>query len=371
LSVLVVTNDFPPRPGGIQAFVHGLVSRMPADDVVVYASSYDGSPEFDAAQPFRVVRYPGGMLLPTPRVAREVQALAREANCSAAWFGASAPLGLLSTKLRAAGVQRIVASTHGHEVGWAALPVARQILRRIGRSVDVVTYLGDYTRSRLAPVFGPGVRMEQLAPGVDSAVFRPDVASLRSELGLADRPVIVCVSRLVARKGQDTLVRALPVIRRAVPDAALLLVGGGGYRRALERLAREHDVERDVVLTGSVPWPELPAYYTCGDVFAMPCRTRYAGLDVEGLGVVYLEAAASGLPVVAGDSGGAADAVLDGETGLVVDGRSVSAVAAAVTDLLGDETRAKAMGNAGRAWVEAHWRWDLLTHRLQELLEPH
>src|SRR5205807_2157230 len=181
LSVLVVTNDFPPRPGGIQAFVHGLVSRLPADEVVVYASTYDGCRDFDTAQPFRVVRYPGGMMLPTRRVAREVQALARTEGCTVAWFGASTPLGLLAPGLREAGIGRIVASTHGHEVGWAALPAARQILRRIGRSVDVVTYLGDYTRSRLAPVFGPGVRMEQLAPGVDPAVFRPDVASLRSE----------------------------------------------------------------------------------------------------------------------------------------------------------------------------------------------
>jgi phosphatidylinositol alpha-1,6-mannosyltransferase len=370
LTTLVVTNDFPPRPGGIQAFVHGLVSRLPADDVVVYASSYDGWQDFDAAQPFRVVRYPGRMMVPTRRVAREVQAIARAERCSAVWFGASTPLGLLAPGLRAAGVQRIVASTHGHEVGWAALPAARQVLRRIGRTVDVVTYLGEYTRSRLAPVFGPGVRMEQLAPGVDTAVFRPDVSSMRSQLGLGSRPVVVCVSRLVARKGQDTLVRALPAIRRAVPDAALLLVGGGGHRRVLERLARQHDVERDVVFTGSVPWQELPAYYACGDVFAMPCRTRYAGLDVEGLGVVYLEAAATGLPVVAGNSGGAADAVRDGETGVVVDGESVPAVATAVSDLLGDPTRAKAMGVAGRAWVEERWRWDLLAARLHELLTP-
>jgi phosphatidylinositol alpha-1,6-mannosyltransferase len=275
---------------------------------------------------------------------------------------------LLAPTLRDAGARRIVASTHGHEVGWAKLPVARQLLRRIGGSVDVVTYLGEYTHRRVAPAFGPGVRMERLAPGVDIDVFRPDVEPMRTALGLAGRPVVVCVSRLVARKGQDTLIRALPSIQRRVPDAALLLVGGGPYERRLRSLARDTGVERDVVFTGSVPWRQLPAYYATGDVFAMPCRTRYGGMDVEGLGVVFLEAAATGLPVVAGDSGGAPDAVRAGETGLVVDGRSVSAVATSVGDLLVDPTRAKAMGAAGREWVEVEWQWSTLAGKLQHLL---
>ena len=148
---------------------------------------------------------------------------------------------------------------------------------------------------------------------------------VRARLGLTDRPVVVCVSRLVPRKGQDTLIRALPEIRRRVPDAALLIVGGGPYRATLEKLARQTGVERDVVFTGSVPSAELPAHYAAGDVYAMPCRTRNRGLDVEGLGIVYLEASATGLPVVAGDSGGAPDAVREGETGYVVRGRDVAA----------------------------------------------
>jgi phosphatidylinositol alpha-1,6-mannosyltransferase len=365
---LVITNDFPPRPGGIQAFVHGLVSRLPADEVVVYASTWKGSAAFDAEQAFPVVRYPGGLMVPTPTVARQARVIARAEGCDSVWFGASAPLGLLASGLRRSGVSRFVATTHGHEVGWAMLPVARQVLRRIGTSVDVVTYLGEYTRRRLAPAFGRGVRMEQLAPGVDTEMFRPDVESARGRLGLADRPVVVCVSRLVARKGQDTLIRALPSIRQRVPDVALLLVGEGPYRATLERLVRENGVERDVVITGSVPWSELPSHYAAGDVFAMPCRTRHGGIDVEGLGVVYLEAAATGLPVVAGNSGGAPDAVLDGESGDVVDGTSVAAVGDAVAGLLGDPPRAQTMGTKGRAWVEDHWRWDGIAARLQELL---
>jgi phosphatidylinositol alpha-1,6-mannosyltransferase len=364
---LVVTNDFPPRPGGIQAFVHGLATHLPADSVVVYASTWGDAATFDAAQPFQVVRYRGGLMVPTPGVLRQAREVARAEGCDSVWFGASAPLGLLARPLRRAGVSRAVASTHGHEVGWTMLPVARQLLRRIGRDVDVLTYLGDYTRTRLAPAVGAGVRLEQLSSGVDTTAFRPDVGGaedVRARYGLTGRPVVVCVSRLVQRKGQDVLIRAMPAIRARVPDAALLCVGGGPHRGRLEGLVTDLGLTGHVVLTGSVPWLELPSYYAAGDVFAMPCRTRLHGADVEGLGVVYLEASATGLPVVAGDSGGAPDAVIEGETGHVVDGRSVVAVTDAVAGLLADPERARRLGAAGRAWVEREWRWEVLAGRL-------
>ena len=366
---LVVTNDYPPRPGGIQAFVHGYVSRLP--DVVVYAPAWKGADAFDAALDYPVIRHPGSLMLPGPSVLRRAREIARAEGCTAVWFGAAAPLGLLAPALRRAGVQRSVATTHGHEVGWAMLPGARRTLRRIARGVDVLTYLGPYTRDRLAPALGRYAgRLAHLPTGVDTAAFRPDAqgAQLRQRLGLGGRPVVVCVSRLVPRKGQDVLIRAWPQIRRRVPGAALLLVGGGPFRPALERLVREHDVAADVVFTGSVPWSELPAHYGAGDVFAMPCRTRRRGLEVEGLGIVYLEASASGLPVVAGDSGGAPDAVLDGHTGHVVDGRDITALAERVVGLLDDPAAARAMGAAGRAWVERVWRWEVLVPRLAALL---
>ena len=367
MRTLVVTNDFPPRPGGIQAYVHGLAGRLPGDEVVVYAPAWRGAAAFDAEQRFPVVRHPTSLMLPVPEVLRRARSLARAEGCDRVWFGAAAPLALLARPL---GLDRAVASTHGHEVGWARLPGARSALRRIGRDVDVVTYLGDYTRRRIAPAVGPGARLERLPSGVDTSVFRPGAggAEVRRRHGLADRPVVVCVSRLVPRKGQDVLVRALPELRRRVPGTVLLLVGGGPDLPRLRRLAAEHGVADDVVLTGSVPWAELPAHHDAGDVFAMPCRTRRAGLEVEGLGIVFLEASATGLPVVAGRSGGSPDAVLDGRTGSVVDGRSVVEVTDAVAGLLADPDRARAMGRAGRAWVEREWRWDVLAGRLRELL---
>ena len=367
---LVVTNDFPPRAGGIQAYVHTLVSRQPPGSMVVFASSSRGAAAFDAEQPFPVVRYPTGMLLPTPDVLRRARQVARAEGCTAVWFGAAAPLALLAPGLRRAGMERLVASTHGHEVGWAAVPGGRPALRQIGRTVDVVTYLGEYTRARLAPALGTGARLERLPPGVDTAIFTPraDGEPVRRRYRLEDRPTAVCVSRLVPRKGQDTLIRAWPQVRWRVAGAVLLVVGRGRDLPRLRRLAAAHGVERDVVFTGGVPWAELPAHYAAGHVFAMPCRTRRAGLDVEGLGLVYLEASATGLPVVAGDSGGAPDAVLPGETGFVVPGRDLTAVADRVATLLTDRDAAQAMGEKGRSWVEREWRWDTLAGRLGGLL---
>jgi phosphatidylinositol alpha-1,6-mannosyltransferase len=371
MRTLLVTNDFPPRPGGIQSFVHNLALRQPADSLVVYASRWGEPAAFDARQPFEVVREDTSVLLPTPAVARRAVALARSHGCEAVWFGAAAPLGLLARPLRReAGVRRAVALTHGHEVGWASLPGARGLLRRIARGQDVLTYLGEYTRTRLARAVAGLTDLRRLVPGVDVDTYHPDVdgAEVRARYRLGDRPVVVCVSRLVPRKGQDQLVRALPALRRQVPDATLLLVGGGPDRARLARLAREQGVSADVVITGSVPTEQLPAHYAAGDVYAMPCRTRRAGLDVEGLGIVYLEASASGLPVVAGDSGGAPDAVREAETGYVVNGRDLPALVDRLTLLLTDRALAAKLGGAGRSWVEQQWRWHTQAARLRSLL---
>jgi phosphatidylinositol alpha-1,6-mannosyltransferase len=370
---LLVTNDFPPRPGGIQQFVHNLAVRQPPGSLVVYSSTWRGAAGFDAEQPFEVVREDTSVLLPTPAVARRAAEIATGYGCDAVWFGAAAPLGLLAAGLRErAGIRRAVALTHGHEVGWAALPGARGVLRRIARGLDVLTYLGEYTRSRLTRAVDGLTTVERLVPGVDTDAYSPDVSgeAVRAAYGLTGRPVIVCVSRLVPRKGQDTLIRALPAIRRRVPDAALLLVSGGPYRSTLERLAVHCGVREHVVFTGSVSWADLPAHYAAGDVFAMPCRTRRGGLDVEGLGIVYLEASATGLPVVAGDSGGAPDAVREGETGYVVPGRDIPAVADRIADILADPALARRLGTAGRAWTQSEWRWDTQATRLHTLLTP-
>src|SRR6266496_4813706 len=240
-KVLIVTNDFPPRSGGIQSFVHALATRLPAGMVTVYAPAWEGAAGFDARQPFPVIRHPTSLMLPVPSVARRAARILKEHDCDTVLFGAAAPLGLLAPSLRRAGARRIVALTHGHEAGWAALPGARSLLRRIGDSVDVVTYLGEYFRVRLARALSPAAaaRMARLAPGVDTAAFHPGSggAAVRDRLGLAGRPVVVCVSRLVKRKGQDTLIRAWPMVH-AAGDPVLLLVGSGPETSRLRQLAR-------------------------------------------------------------------------------------------------------------------------------------
>lgn len=373
--VLLVTNDFPPRPGGIQSYLEELVTRLAATGshtVTVYAPQWKGADAFDSrAAGYQVVRHPGTLMLPGPAVDARMRRLIGEHGVDTVWFGAAAPLALLARRARRAGASRVLASTHGHEVGWSMLPVARSVLRRIGEDTDVVTFVSRYTRARFAPAFGRAAALEYLPPGVDTDRFRPDEASraeLRARYRLGQRPTVVCLSRLVPRKGQDMLIRALPAIRRRVDGAALVIAGGGPYLASLRQLAQRFRVDDHVTFTGGVPAAELPAHHAMADVFAMPCRTRGAGLDVEGLGIVFLEASATGVPVIAGCSGGAPETVRHNETGLVVDGRSEQQVADAVTELLADPDRAAAMGAAGRAWATAQWRWDTLAARLAELL---
>jgi phosphatidylinositol alpha-1,6-mannosyltransferase len=375
--VLLVTNDFPPRPGGIQSYLGEFVGRLAgvgSRSVLVYAPQWKGADAFDRsaeAAGYRVVRHPGTLMLPGPAVDARMRRLIGEHGIDTVWFGAAAPLALLAPRARQAGATRVLASTHGHEVGWSMLPVARSVLRRIGDGTDVVTFVSRYTRSRFASAFGPAARLEYLPPGVDTDRFRPDPAAraeLRARYGLGERPTVLCLSRLVPRKGQDALIKALPSIRRRVDGAALVIVGGGPYLDALRKLAADRGVAEHVTFTGGVPAAELPAHHALADVFAMPCRTRGAGMDVEGLGIVFLEASATGVPVIAGLSGGAPETVRHNKTGLVVDGRSVNEVAEAVAELLDDPDRAAAMGAAGREWVTSQWRWDTLAGRLAELL---
>jgi phosphatidyl-myo-inositol dimannoside synthase len=373
--VLLVTNDFPPRRGGIQSYLVELVSRLAATgehSLTVYAPQWKDAESFDAGVAgYQVVRHPGTLMLPVPTVDIRMRRLIAERGIDTVWFGAAAPLGLLAQRAREAGATRVLASTHGHEVGWSMLPVARSVLRRIGDDTDAVTFVSRYTRGRFASAFGPHAALEHLPPGVDTDRFRPDAArraELRTRYALGERPTVLCLSRLVPRKGQDMLIRALPAIRRRVDGAALVIAGGGPYMTRLHELAERLGVSEHVTFTGGIPAADLPSYHAMADVFAMPCRTRGAGLDVEGLGIVFLEASATGVPVVAGSSGGAPETVQHNKTGMVVDGRSVDQVVGAVSDLLANPDRAAAMGAAGRDWVTAHWRWDDLAARLADLI---
>lgn len=357
--------------GGIQSYLRDfaaeLARREGPDSLVVFASVQDAltAGEWDETVPYTVVRWPHRVMLPTPATVRELQRLVRLYHIDTVWFGAAAPLALMGAAAKRAGASNVVASTHGHEAGWAKLPVGRSILRAIGRSADAVTYISDYTLHRLRPAFGDHPRFVALPSGVDSEFFRPaaaaERAATRKSLGVGADPLIVCSSRLVARKGQDALIRALPEVRRQARNARLVIVGSGPYERRLRSIAGD-----GVVFMGAVPRERLRDVVAAADVFAMPARTRLGGLDVEGLGIVYLEAQACGVPVVAGRSGGAPETVT-AETGIVVDGRDSDAVAEAISQLLADDQRRTRMGRAGRAHVAQHFSWEVLGARLAGL----
>ena len=375
-KILCITNDFGPRAGGIESFVIGLIERLPHGSVIVYTSAQDNSEEYDRQwfekYGVEVLRDKAKILLPTPGVSFCVKSLIRDRNIRTVFFGAAAPLGILSKGLRRAGVQHIVALTHGHEVWWSRIWPFNWAIRRISQQVDHLTYLGAFTQRAIAKAISTTAAdaMVKIAPGIDTDHFAPvDATALKDQLGIGNKKVIVSVGRLVHRKGQDTLIEAMPEIVSSIPDAHLLMIGEGPYRAYLENRAKALDVQSLVTFIGRIQYADLPRYICTGDIFVMPSRSRLAGLEVEGLGIVYLEASACGLPVIAGNSGGAPDAVLEGKTGLVVDGRSSREVAQAVIELLSDTARCKEMGANGRQWIIKEWRWDIWATRFAELLK--
>lgn len=364
-KTLLVTNDFPPRVGGIQRTLGALVAELPPERVAVLCSSWDGAEAFDANAPYRVFRQPERFLWPTPGVGRRVEAAARALGAEVVLFGATYPLALLGPRLARRGTPYLAAA-HGFEYWLSIAPGSHTLVRRAtARAARVPVMCSEFIARVVRTAVPDGVPVSVLYPGADVDAFHPDLPfeDIREAHGVAGRPLVVCVSRLVPRKGQDVLIRAMGQVRDRVPDAALLLVGGGPYRKALEALAADSPAGA-VVFAGEVSERDLPRYYRAGDVFAMPCRTRRAGLEVEGWGNVFIEAAACARPVIAGDSGGAREALVDGVTGLLVDGANVGAVADAVASLLDDPERARGMGAAGRARVERHYAWPRATEQL-------
>jgi phosphatidylinositol alpha-1,6-mannosyltransferase len=376
-KTLCITNDFGPRAGGIETFVVGLIQRMPKNSVIVYTASQAGSEAFDAMwlgdYGVEVIRDSSKVLVPSFRVGRNVRKLVRDRNIKSVFFGAAAPLALLAPGLRAAGVRRIVALTHGHEVWWSRLWPFSAAIARIGRAVDALTYLGEFTRGEISKALDSdsAAKLVRIAPGIDTEHFTPrsDAKGLRESLGLGNKKVIVSVGRLVHRKGQDILIESMPEIIKTIDDVHLLLIGEGPYKKELEKRIKNLGLANRVTFVGRVQYADLPQYICVGDVFAMPSRSRLAGLEVEGLGIVYLEASACGLPVIGGVSGGAPDAVLQGETGFSVDGRSAHEVAEALVRVLADKELAQRLGTRGRQWVIEQWQWQIWSERFNQLLK--
>jgi phosphatidyl-myo-inositol dimannoside synthase len=372
VRVLWVTNDLPPRAGGIEQFVGNLLERVhPATTLVLGPHGGDAAEvrEHDARQPYRTVRLPGAVQ-PTPRTVRLVERAAAEHRPDVLVLGASWPLGELAPRLGRRLEVPVVALSHGLEAGLAAVGLGH-LVRRATRGLAALTTISDWAEGRLEPHVR-AARVVRVPPGVDVARFHPalDGGAQRAAWGVpTDAPLVGCVSRLVARKGQDVLLEVWPEVRRRHPSAWLALVGEGPLGDDLAETAAGLGPDAGVVLPGRVAWDDLPAAHAAADVFAMPCRTRLLGTDVEGLGIVYLEAQAVGRPAIAGRSGGAPEAVRDGETGSVVDGRDRRALVTALDRWLGDPAGRRAAGERGRRWVEASWTWEVIAGRFADLLD--
>jgi phosphatidyl-myo-inositol dimannoside synthase len=364
--VLMVTNDFPPRVGGVQQYEWNVTRHLPPDRVHVLAPRWPGWRAHDREQSFAVERWPETFMWPTADLARRVRAMARAHRADVVLFGQGLPLPLLGPALASGGIPYAVL-THGVEVWMARVPALRRLLRRALGSAGAVTAVSRYTAAAISRAVPEGVPLTVLPPAVDEQRFRPDAdgASVRERLGVGDRPIVLCVSRLVRRKGQDVLIAGMELLSTLAPGVALVLAGGGPDRARLEALSAGAP-PGSVMFAGPVPDEDLPAFYAASDVFAMPCRSRWGGLEVEGFGIVFLEAAAAARPSLAWRSGGADEAVVDDRTGVLVEGSEPKAVTLSLSRLLLAPARAAAMGEAGRQRVEQGFTW---TRRAQELVD--
>jgi phosphatidylinositol alpha-1,6-mannosyltransferase len=361
---LLVTNDFPPKLGGIQSYLYELWRRLPPAETTVLTTPYEGARAWDAEQQFRVERTKQKVLFPTRALARDIDALAREVHADVIFLDPMLPLGLLGPKLTAA---PYVVVAHGAEITVPAhLPFTHALGRRVLRGAAAVVAAGGYPAAQAARLAGTTLRGVVIPPGVDTERFRPEPsadarADIRKRFGLdPDMPLVLGVSRLVPRKGFDVVIDAVC----GIDNVQVAIAGGGRDRDRLERRAERDNV--NVHFLGRVSDAELPELYAAADVFAMCCRERWLGLEVEGFGIVFVEAAACGVPAVAGRSGGSHEAVVDGETGFVTEPRDVAAVRSAIDRLVRDPALRRRMGEAARARV-GH---DLTYDRLTEMLVP-
>jgi phosphatidylinositol alpha-1,6-mannosyltransferase len=363
-SSLLVTNDFPPKIGGIQSYLYELWRRLPASDTTVLTTRYDGAAEWDAAQPFRVERTQARFLLPTRAMARRIDALAGEVDAGIVFIDPMLPLGHVVARVTD---RPVVVVAHGAEVTvYGRLPVTARLGRRVLRRAAGLVAAGEYPAVQAARVAGRPVPTLVVPPGVDPTRFSPrDEAARRAARrrhGLDPlAPLVLGVSRLVPRKGFDVLLDAVAGL-----DGVQVAIAGTG-RDAARLTRRAEALGGRARLLGRVPSTELADLYACADVFAMLCRDRWGGLEAEGFGIVFLEAAACGVPSIAGRSGGSHEAVVDGQTGFVVEPRDVGALRSAIDRLLRDDALRHRLGAQARRRAVDEFSYDGLAARLARL----
>lgn len=366
---LLVTNDFPPKIGGIQSLLWEWWRRLPSDSFAVLTSPYAGADEFDREQPFEIRRTREPVLLPHPWMVQRINSFAKEFGADFVVLDPAVPLGIVGPSLNLP--YSVV--LHGAEVTVPGrLPVSKQVLGHVLRRAQSVIAAGEYPAREGRHAAGRDIPITVIPPGVDTSRFVPLSAQERRDarihLGIEpDAEVVLGISRLVPRKGFDVVIRAVARLARDRPNLTLVIGSTGRDMNRLQSLARE--VQAPVQFLGRVPHDDIPKLYGCADVFTMMCRNRWAGLEQEGFGIVFVEAASCGVPQIAGDSGGAAEAVDDGVTGRVLENPlDVDALVDALRDLLDDAPKRVKMGEASRARALQEFGYDTLARRLGDAL---
>ena len=364
---LLVTNDFPPKIGGIQSYLWELWRRLPAEEVTVLTTAYPGAAAFDRAVGFRIERTDATVMLPVPSLRDHIDRLAAEVGAEIVLLDPALPVGHLGPSLE----HRYGVILHGAEITVPGrVPGPRHLLGRVLRGAEIVIAAGGYPAAEGEHAAGGSLPVISVPPGVDTDRFVPlspsDISRARSRFGLgAESTVVVSVSRLVPRKGMDVLIKAAAALATTHPHLEVVIGGTGRDTKRLERLIDR--TRAPVRLLGRVDDADLPALYGCADVFAMNCRNRWLGLEQEGFGIVFLEAAACGVPQIAGSSGGAAEAVVHGQTGLVTqDPTSVDELEGALRTLLDDADLRQKMGSAARTRATEEFAYDVLADRLHQ-----
>ncbi len=369
MNHLLVTNDYPPKVGGIQSYLWEIYRRLPQEEVTVLTTPYENCQTFDSEQSHEIIRTKQRVLLPTPTLARQIQSIIEERNIDFVLFDPAVPVGILGPKI---GIPYGVI-LHGAEVTIPGrIPVLKQVLRKVLRNSQLVVTAGQYSTEEAERAAKTSLPVVIVPPGVDEKRFKPLTpqqrvhARSKYQLNEADE-VILTLSRLVPRKGMDVLIKACADLQTSRPGLKLLIAGTGRDQKRLENIARRK--KAPVTFLGHVPDPDIPNLYGLADLFSMLCRIRWGGLEQEGFGIVFLEAAAAGVPQLAGKSGGAGEAVLEGKTGKVVSNpKDIRSVKKAICEILDDESRYKEMKRLSRERAESKFSYDNLAEEFHDSL---
>lgn len=365
MRLLVITNDYPPVVGGIENYTYSLASRWPGNDVTVVTRWVPGGEKFDASNQIEVIREPVGTLLATPALKRKIGLLLDSGRFDAVHFPSAMPTSLMGPRVVTPRGIPYAITAHGGEFLLASkLPWFKRQLREVLSKAAVILPQATTTEDRIRHWMANPPPMVLVTCGVDVDRYEPGPRGF-------DPPTILSVSRLVARKGPATLIRALPDVLSKHPGTNVVIVGGGPDLSRLQRLAQKNSVQHAIRFMGSQPWERVPHIYSTASVFALPTRDRFGGVETEGLPLVFVEAAASGLPLIGGDAGGVKDAVHPGETGILVDGREPRQTADAINTLLDDPDEARAMGDRARAMVERAFTWEHISGIFTQTLETY